>query len=165
LSVHGSIPDYHKHELERIAYYTTKLFEYILHEKKVFGYPYLRFKTATINFIEYYKDEKNNKVRKKLKDAAEKVKKGTLEETKLYDENWETIHVECPICGKKGNCFGETEESILSEDEIDLIFECDSFECSSCGLKLNDVEELSLAGMETSIEINDLMSFWLFERY
>lgn len=44
-----------------------------------------------------------------------------------------------------------------------LSFNADSFECTACGLLLEDVEELKLANLETNYDRNQDMDKWMNE--
>lgn len=161
VSVHASVPDFQRYELESIAYHSTKLFQKIS-ELSVFKYFSFTPEKKTASFLQLYEEEKVKKVKNALDTARKVVKSGKLGETFYYSEDWTQMMQECPICGEGGLYTGETEET-SGEDGISLTFLCESFLCEACGLKLDDFEELELAGMETSIDRDNDVEQWCQE--
>ncbi|MCF6299813.1 MAG: hypothetical protein L3J52_01615 [Proteobacteria bacterium] len=151
VSVHASVPDFQKYELDRLAYFSSRLFQLIA-ESKLFKYFHFKIDDKTEGFIKYYEDEKIKKVKSALDAARDVIKKGKLSEIDYYSGDWDTMQATCPVCGNTfAAYYGETEES-RDSDGIILEFECESFTCESCDLELEDYEELVLANMETSLE-------------
>jgi len=161
VSVHASVPDFQRYELDRIAYFSTRLFSK-LSEKEIFKYFNFKIEEKTENFMKYYEDEKVKKVKSALDKAKEIIKKGKLSEPSYYSEDWETVDVRCPICDNPASYSGET-EGVSDENGIHLTFQCESFLCGACGLELEDYEELELAGMETSLDREDDVEKWVNE--
>jgi len=161
ISVHASVPDFQKYELESIAYHSTKLFQKIA-ELKIFKFFVHQIDKKTENFIKYYEEEKVKKVKSALENSRKKVKSGKIEEQSFCSNDWETMSLECPICWKDGTCSGETEETSDNDGRY-LTFQCESFSCEACGLELEDFEELQLAGLETSIDRTDEVDQWCEE--
>lgn len=161
ISVHASVPDFQKYELERIAYFSTKLFSSI-GDLEIFKYFLLKIEKKTENFLKYYEDEKVKKVKASLDKARDVVKKGKLSESSYCSEDWEIMNQSCPICDNIGTYSGETEEN-SDDDGITLTFQCESFSCEACGLELDDYEELDLAGMETAIDRDSDVEQWAHE--
>ena len=162
ISVHASVPDFQRYDLESIAYHSTKLYAK-LSEMKVFKYLPYRVEKNTESFLKYYEDEKVKKVKNALDTARKKVKSGKLDICTQYYHDWEYMSQECPICGNSGVLIGETEES-SDEDGISLTFECGGFECEACGLELEDYDELTLAGMDTYVDRSDDVDRWCEEK-
>lgn len=158
ISVHASIPDFQKYELDRIAYFSTKLFIAVT-EIKALKYYHFKPSANTESFLKSYQDEKIKKVKNALENAKEQVKKGKLGKEVYYSDDWESMDINCPICGDIANVHGETEEETDS-DGIHLTFLCESFSCITCGLELEDYEELELAGMDTTLERNEDIEKW-----
>ena len=75
----------------------------------------------------------------------------------LTDEELEALRN--PKKGKKVEK-EETEEEDETEDGISLLFIKDQFECDNCGLILDDAEELELAGIETSEDLEAYLDEW-----
>jgi len=162
VSVHASIPDFQRYELDSIAYHSTKLFLKIS-ELEIFNYFKLTPEIKTENFLKYYEDEKVKKVKSALENSRKVVKSGKVEISSACYDDWVSMSQECPICGSSGFFTGETEES-SGDDGISLTFECEKFECHACGLHLEDYEELQLAGMETSIDREGDVEQWCDEK-
>lgn len=161
VSVHASIPDFQRYELDRMAYFSTKLFTEAS-QLKILKFFHFQPHKKTENFMEYYKDEKIKKVKTALENARQIVKSGKLKEANYCLEDWQSMHVFCPICENTATYFGETEED-QGDDGINLTFEAESFTCEACGLELEDFEELQLAGMETSIDREHDVDQWIEE--
>lgn len=163
ISVHASVPHFQRYELDRIAYFSTKLFSTIV-ELEAFKYFPLSIEKKTENFLKYYEDEKVKKVKSALDKAREIVKEGKLSEPSDYSEDWEMMHQCCPICDNNGIYTGETKED-SDEDGIALIFQCESFSCEACGLELEDYEELELANLETALDRQNDVEQWVHDGY
>jgi len=161
ISVHASIPDFQRYELDRIAYFSTKLFTEVC-ELKVLKYFHFQPHKKTENFMKFYEDEKVKKVKTALENARQIVKSGSLKEANYYSEDWETMHGQCPICENTATYYGEIEET-QDSDGLHLTFLSESFSCEACGLELEDYEELELAGMETSIDRDYDVDQWAEE--
>lgn len=161
VSVHASVPDFQRYELESIAYHSTRLFQKVS-ELSIFKYFSFKLENKTENFLQYYEGEKVKKVKDTLDGARKVVKSGKLGESFSYSDDWVQMVQECPICGEDGVYTGEIEES-SDDNGVSLTFLCESFECDACGLKLEDFEELELAGMETSIDREDDVEQWCHE--
>lgn len=162
ISVHASLPDFQKYELERIAYYSTKLL-LTINSLEIFQYFSFRSDRKVENFLTFYKDELIKKVKKSLEEAQRAVKSKDLKPVEYEVESWKDINQTCPICGLNGVSRGTTEEN-SDEDGIYLTFFCEEFSCNSCGLVLDDYEEMELAGMETSVDRESDIDQWIGER-
>ncbi len=163
ISVHASVPDFQKYELERIAYFSTRLF-IAISELDVFKYFKTKVDDKTGNFLKYYEDEKVKKVKTALDKARDKVKRGNLDEPSYSSTDWDSMNLECPICDNPAFLYGETEETI-DENGVDLTFQCESFSCEACGLELEDYEELELAGIDSSHDRNEDVDQWVEEHH
>lgn len=162
ISVHASVPDFQRYELESIAYHSTKLFIKIS-EINVFKYFSVQVEKKTENFLKYYEEEKIKKVKQALEEARKKVKSGKLDLCSVYCDDWDSMSHECPICGSSGVLLGETEEN-SDEDGITLTFECESFSCEACGLELEDYDELTLANIDTTVDRDSDVDDWCREK-
>jgi len=108
-------------------------------------------------------------VHTKIENAKKQSKTLDLVERSVFVDGWYTYVTCCPICNSDGVLVGTTEDCF--EYDMDgnpegggLAFFADSFECDMCGLKLDDVEELRLAGMETDYDRSDEHDRWLEEK-
>lgn len=152
LSVHASLPSFQKYDLEKIAYLSLHVLE-LLENTKAFKYEGYYLTKKDKKFIESFDAERIERVRKKVEMAKEKSRKIEHETFIGTADEWELFTTDCPICNSEGMLSGYTEISgELDENGIQspsLDFFADSFECSACGLVLDDVKELELAGMDT----------------
>ncbi len=149
-SVHGTISDIRKYELDRLAYLSANLFLYV-NETKLLDHFYFAADKNTSNFLKSYTDDQIAKVKKNVEAAQNRVKKENIERESLWDDEWDFLVLQCPVCGGDGICEGETQHE-FDEGELRLTFYADNFSCNSCGLVLDDYDELVLAGMETFYE-------------
>lgn len=170
-SVHSSVPEFKKYEVERIAYWATKLFMQI-HEFQILKHSHFFLDGQTENFLKHYEESLVKKVKKTLENAREKVKNGKIDEANYGPEDWASMHATCPICNNTATVYGDTEDHD-TPDGVKLTFLCECFMCGACGLELYGFEELELAGIETSIDRSDDTDEWhrdydyesIYERY
>ncbi len=161
ISVHASVPDFQRYELDRIAYFSTKLFT-LIYDQKVFEHYSFKQLDKTEKFMQTYEDDKVKKVKDAISNARQNVKNGNLNETDYFLDNWQSMLGSCPICGGDAIYYGETEEEIDHEG-LHLSFLCDSLSCGSCGLELEDFEELEWAGVETTLDRSEDADEWAYE--
>ncbi|CAK8710921.1 hypothetical protein GKODMF_02370 [Candidatus Electrothrix gigas] len=167
-SVHLTVPNFQRYQLERIAYYTTKLFITIDTLSLFDSYNLFHTSEKTKIFLDSYKESKIKKVERSIASAKEKIKKGDISEQgcdeAVFSGNWQVMCGECPVCGLTATFFGDTDE-ILYKNFLppELIFSCESFECGVCGLTLDDIEEIKLAGLETEFNRSDEVEEWVGE--
>jgi hypothetical protein len=158
-AVHGATPAFHKYHLERVVYLACKILILTQEEKFLAGRIHPRFEFCEA-VIKKYDAARVAKVHS----AIEGAKKGAraLGNTLILSigaDEW-NVHLEnCPVCGNEGFVYGYTEED---QDDIDsaLWFHRDQFECTGCGLKLEDSIELELAGIEATEDFTDQLEAW-----
>lgn len=157
-SVHSIVPAIHSYETERVAYTALKLYE-ALSVDGIFGYKIYSISKADTEFLLRFDSERIERVQKAIEDAKKRGKKLARNSSFfLSDDDWYFCTLTCPVCGSDGIAEGQTE---ISQGEPDqngdlpeqmLWFFPDSFQCDDCGLKLNDYDELRLAGLEMDDE-------------
>jgi len=165
-SIHLSLPSFQRYELERTAYLALSVFE-ILDKEKYSPSFYYRLTKEDKQFLSEYNEERIERVRQKIEVAKEKAKKA--KDTWIIADSWDTYETACPICGCGGMLMGETQvEADFDEDGVAnpyLIFQADTFQCDGCGISLDDVEELQLAGMDIVYQRSDRdMDKWWAEQ-
>lgn len=160
-SLHFYLPKYKKYNVERIAYLAISLYK-LLKEESVFSFNY-NFTKEDDGFITTYDSDRIIKVEKVLKMARENAKKLDYSNyTYSPHDEWQSYETDCPCCGSNALLFGDTEEDFDSEyGEPYLTFIAYSFECSECGLVLDDFFELELAGMEAAYDRTDSHDSWV----
>jgi len=158
-SVHFIMPSLQRYELERIAYLALRLAT-ITESARVLS------KDDT-KFLSEFKAERIERVKKKIEEAREKAKRITSTgEALVGEDDWGSYLTECPVCKTDGILSGGTELGYdRADDEGDipderLDFFADSFTCEECGLKLDDSEELRLAGMELFYDRSEDLDAW-----
>jgi hypothetical protein len=165
-SIHLSLPSFQRYELERTAYLALSIFEILDKEK----YPpsfYHGLTKEDKQFLSEYNEERIERVRGKIEVAKEKGKKA--KDMWILADSWDTYERTCPICGCGGMLMGETQvEADFDGDGAAnpyLIFLADTFQCDGCGISLDDVEELKLAGMDIVYQRSDSdMDKWWAEQ-
>ncbi len=159
VSVHASIPSFQRYQLDRVAYIAAKLYQFAKSSHLLYKYSFKHIENID-KIIQQFDSDRSNRVH----EAIEAARKGSKSIEHLWSfvlssDEWESKELTCPICGNEGLAFGYTEED--SDDERqNLTFYLDSFECDSCGLKLNDPEELRLAGIDSTDDISHKLDKW-----
>lgn len=161
VSVHAAVPDIQRYELERLAYFSTRLFEFVK-ENKVHKRFVFKPDNQTQAFLGRYADDEISKVKKKIKEAEKRAKAAGFKAIHRWPTGWDEFGAECLVCGEYGVTSGETLDEIEGDD-WSLIFECYSFTCDSCGLDFSHYDEMSLAGMETHMDRSDEAEEYLAE--
>ncbi|MGN7761631.1 hypothetical protein [Paenibacillus sp. 22594] len=176
-SVHTYLPKYYKHQLDRIVYTTIKVHDFCCEIKMYFD-QILGKDNFEMKFMEEYKKSRVEEYEKKIGDAKNKTKSTGLDaqNNSIFSDEWNKIQETCPICKSKAILHGETvflQEEELIEDLWDnskimileyLKFNPASFECSVCGLLLEDIIELEFASLDVAIDRSELMEDWKKEK-
>jgi len=166
-SIHLSLPSFQRYELERTAYLALSVSQ-ILDKEKRFPFLYYHLTKEDKQFLSEYNEERIERVSHKIEVAKENAKKA--KDTWIIADSWDTYETKCPICGCGGMLTGETEvEADFDEDGAAnpyLVFRADTFGCDGCGIRLDDVEELRLAGMDTIYprSNSDMDEWWAEEQ-
>ena len=163
-SLHASLPSFQKYDLGRIGYLAIRVVEVLRpNMPKNINWYWLREEDK--KFLASFNEKRIESVHKKIEQAKQKAKKLTTSVSSISIDGWEEYVIECPICKSDGVLTGMTESKIdqTGPDDYDqgLDFEADSFLCEECGLKLDDFEELRLAGMDTTYDRTDEIDKWL----
>ncbi|AZR82343.1 hypothetical protein [Thiomicrospira sp. S5] len=160
IAVHAAFPEFQKYHLERVAYIACKLFQ-LAKDDEVFKWLFMISNQQEIDsIIKRYDDERVTKVHKAIEQA--KIKSKSLDFLYAWNfgsNEWEMRDEKCPVCKNDAICYGYTEED-ETEDGISLWFVKDQFECDNCGLVLDDADELELAGIETSDDLEPYLEEW-----
>ncbi len=150
ISLHASLPSFQEYDLERTVYLALNLSQ-IIKEHKVFRIHSYSPTKEDKQFLSSFDREREERVRKKIEEAKKKSKQLTHEDSLTIAEGWEEYVTKCPVCNSEGILGGYTEPWVeATEDNIEdsgLSFSADSFKCEECGLILDDVKELKLAGI------------------
>jgi hypothetical protein len=151
ISIHASLPSFQIYDLERTAYLALNVHK-IIKDHDVFRIHSYSPTKEDKAFLSSYDTERAERVRKRIEEAKRKSRELTHESSCLSIEGWDNYITKCPVCNSDGILGGYTEPWIeATEDHVEdsgLSFNADSFKCEECGLKLDDVKELSLAGMD-----------------
>jgi hypothetical protein len=155
VSIHASMPSFQKYDLERTVYLALDVYQ-LIKDQGVFGVYSYSVTKADKAFLGSYDTERAERVRRKIEAAKKKSKEITHEECLVSIEGWEQFVTKCPVCNSDGVLEGYTEPwmDATSEyiEESGLTFSANSFKCDECGLVLDDVAELSLAGMDDTYD-------------
>jgi hypothetical protein len=116
-------------------------------------------------FVDEFDALRIARVAEAVKCARIAVSKRTKETRCPSPEGWNALAADCPACGEKGVFEGYSELSSGDEDTIGsgLDFFAVSFCCPGCGLALEDVEELKLAGMGMIHDRTGELDRWIAE--
>lgn len=167
-AVHSLMPRFGKHEVDRAAVASLRLFE-IIKASDSRGYPTYALSEADKRFVSTFLAERVERVKRALDTAREKAKSPDAQETWTSASGWEEFSSKCPVCGSRCVLFGSTDiDAEQDEDGIYtpfLTFQAESLECNGCELKLEDFEELRLAGIDTAYDRSDEMDAWNSDHY
>lgn len=159
-ALHSFLPEFQKYELEIIAYTAIKLYKFLskrhifsrLQFHDFFWFSKLYLSKEDEQFYKEYDEALINKVKDKVINAKNKAK--TSSRVTLKKEiNWNFIITPCTICESDGKVYGKTEvedygDPFEDEDyDFELFFKGESFECTCCGLKLENEKEISLTNL------------------
>ena len=169
--VHSTLPDFRQYELERSVFLYLTLFDHIKEQDFVF-FEYLYIGNTKKNevFLKKFSEDRLNRVHTAMDNAKEKAKK-IEEKTSITVDGWDLFVISCPVCGSDAIIEGETEE-----DEVDygsgehppnfyLTFFGNSFNCKECGLKLEDYDELKIAGIDPDFDRSEEGDKWLEDHW
>jgi hypothetical protein len=169
LCVHAGLPDFREYEVQRTVYLYLSLFNHLKeHESELFKYQNLGDKEENEKFLRQFDEERLSRVHAAIESAREKAKH--IESTSSASvDAWEVCVIECPICKSDGLMFGDTQaDSDYDDDDMpafDLTFFGYSFECEECGLKLEDYDELQMAGIDPIVDRSSESDRWAREYY
>jgi hypothetical protein len=168
-SIHSVLPSFQRYELERLGYLALRLFVILQTTKHISEYSY-RVTKDDKAFLAVFKNERIERVKKKVDEAKEKSKHISTIKGSLSIDGWEYYITECPICGNEGILTGYTDidyeeapDEYLPNASLD--FFADSFECEDCGLKLDDTEELKLVKMDVNYDRSHQLDSWYKDHY
>ena len=167
-SVHASLPSFQKYDMEKMAYLALQVFK-ILNASETFKPQSYSLSEKDEKFLSSFDKERTEKVHKKIEKAKEKAEKITPGADLVKVEGWNRYTAECPICRSKGVLTGysdiSTEEDDTTSASTRLEFYASSFKCNVCGLILDDMEELHLAGMNTKYDRSTELKQWFQDKW
>lgn len=157
---HSAIASHEIHDVDRAAYVVLKIHENIGKDSRS------RYETSKEDqkFLSKFDAARSERVRKALEDAQKKFHASNFKAIDTDADGWDEISIPCPICGSAALLAGETEhdggQSGPEEYDEWLTFNATEFSCKGCGLKLEDEEELRLAGIEAEHDRSEQMEEW-----
>lgn len=160
-SVHSVLPSFQSFEVQRVAFLALRLLSILQFGKIISEYAHIITKEDK-HFLSVFKLERINRVKKIIESAKEKSKHISSGSVSLSVDDWESYVTQCPICKSDAILSGYTDVRVEGQDEpdISLDFFADGFNCEECGLVLNDVEELRLAGIEWFYDRSSEFNAW-----
>jgi len=168
LSVHAALPNFQRYDLLRIAFVAIKLFKELKEKELIPRYNIIEHEKDE-KFLSEYNDDQIKHVQKKIEQARANVKSMDYYWTMRLstDVHWDYFQYDCPICDSEADLYGTTDlevgEEYDGQADMYLQFFADGFECTECGLVLEDVNELQLAGIEIVHERDSDLEKWLKE--
>ncbi|HOJ19661.1 MAG TPA: hypothetical protein PLT92_13950 [Ignavibacteriaceae bacterium] len=151
-SIHSFLPKFQLYDLLKVAYICIDIFYFILGENNL--YLNKDIKDDNIKFMKEYNNDRVERVRKSIYTAREKAKKLDHTDSMISVDGWDIYIGTCPVCESDVPLYGYTEPRYEGEDSY-LDYFADSLECEECGLKLDDFEELKLAGVQIHYDRNE----------
>ncbi len=160
VSLHGAVPSFQLYHLERVAYIACKLF-LLAKDENLLRWYFIKNENVTKSVVEKFDEQRIAKVHKAIENAKNKSKSLEYLRTMIFDgDEWERRTESCPVCKNEAHAYGYTEAD-EDEDGTTLWFYKDQFECEECGLALDDVAELELAGLDVMEDISNYLEEWL----
>lgn len=165
-SVHSVLPSFQSFEVQRVAFLALRLLSILQFRKIISEYAHIITKDDK-QFLSVFKLERIDRVKKIIESAKEKSKHISSGSVSLSVDDWESYVTQCPICKSDAILSGYTDLRVEGQDEpdISLDFFADGFNCEECGLELNDVEELRLAGIELFYDRSSEINAWERDHY
>jgi hypothetical protein len=74
--------------------------------------------------------------------------------------NFEELVLPCPICSTDIITTGYTEQNIQSEEDCSLTYYLNGFNCTECGLEIDDSRDLRLVGLSEAHDRTDQWDEW-----
>ncbi len=156
-SVHSISPIFQKeYEVNRAAYAALKVSAALKADLIFIGNADKRF-PESVSFLQEFQERLVEKVHKAVESAKEKARRLPAKGQKARQVNikyWEQAVTRCPVCGNLAILNGSTEKITLMTrregeeiSEPGLWFEPENFNCTECGLLLDDYDEMKLAGV------------------
>lgn len=168
MSLHSALPSFQQYELDRVAFLSLQIFKILRDNKILEIFAYLPSEKDS-KFLDDFKAERIERVKKIIEKAKEKSRKISHKGSAVILDPagiWDAYVFTCPICDSDGILNGYTEDDLV-EDEDGFVpilgFFADAFNCDECGLSLEDVEELELAGIDTHHDRSDDQDRWFAE--
>ncbi len=166
-SVHSVLPSFQSFEVQRVAFLALRLLSLLQSRKIISEYAHIITKDDK-QFISTFKLDRIDRVKKMIEAAKEKSKHMSSGSVSIIVDDWRSYVTQCPICKFDAILSGYTDVHVEGHDEspdISLDFFADGFMCGECGLRLNDIEELKLAGIESFYDRSDELDAWNEDHY
>lgn len=165
LSLGGSLGRVEPYETEKAAYLALVVSE-LARTHAVSPAPAYVPTEKDRRFARDYDEERKKRVAENLAAAREKAKTLKVDITYNdpgFDEGWDAFDARCPVCKNWAFLTGTTDircEAEGKKERESLEFRADTFECDSCGLYLEDVEELKLADVSLTYDRSEDLAKW-----
>lgn len=168
MSLHSAFPSFQQYELDRVAFLALQIFK-ILRDNKILELFHYLPSEKDSKFLDDFQAERIERVKKVIENAKEKSRKISHKGSGIIldlSDSWDAYVFTCPICDSDGILGGYTEDDLVEDEDgafPSLGFFAEAFSCDECGLSLEDVEELELAGIDTHHDRSDDLDRWFAE--
>lgn len=153
-SVHGVLPEQAGYQLERAGYCALQIAREMM--------PSYAYTAEDEAFLREFQEERIKKVEQALSAARKAAKQLPDESPGVSVTSWSDYLGPCPVCRRQALFHGDSVlQGAEEQDQAGaslatvLMFYATALECSSCGLNLDDAEELRLAGVDIDIDRPD----------
>ena len=168
-SIHSVTPSFRVYEVERTIFLFLSIVEQLKKEDtNNAAYRHLRNKKSCNLFLTKFDGDRIARVHKKI-EAATKRARRTDQFFFASPEGWSESCEVCPVCDTEALICGETQENYEEDDDssasLVLTFVAETFECPGCGLKLEDYDELKIAGIDPITDRSDEVDSWMEDHY
>jgi hypothetical protein len=165
-SRHTTLPDIGAFEFERTGYAVLQMLS-LLAGEETSRLIYYSLTDRDRQFIDSFDGRRVERVNYALEQAkSDLTSSDDAGVVAIVARDWETHVTPCPVCGYNGYLKGYTEIALGRDDDgvrPTLDFFATTFSCDVCGLQLNDLEELKLAGMGLLYDRANDLGRWFHE--
>jgi hypothetical protein len=156
--------------VERAAYVAIRVHEVLNDVPGTSGLGFLSYTGYVLSdedkeFIAAFQGERLNRVKRKIDEAKKASKRLTGQRVTRTVDDWDHYVIHCFICDNDVVLEGYTEAEAVwyGEDNYEtmLSFYPSSYHCPECGLVLDDLDELQIAGVPNQFDRSDEIEEYL----
>ncbi|MCC6962907.1 MAG: hypothetical protein IT585_06615 [candidate division Zixibacteria bacterium] len=164
-SVHAILPSFQRYDLERTAFLALSFLRDMAGVQEL-ELAWTRAPKEYAAILTEFESTRVEKVRKRIEAARTKCSRGLNLGSTEIPEGWEFYTTHCPVCANFALVQGYTQLDAVPGTDLTgakLNFRAGLLFCGACELKLDDSEELRLAGASPIIDRTSDLGHWLWE--
>jgi len=165
--LHSIIRESEQFAVDRIAFIALKLLDNLRKCTKL-GLGRWEPTEEDMEFLRQYESHRVDRVKKSMDEAQKRAKTAPRREISVEAlDYWHELPTSCPVCGQQAILDGYTSlegTEVPTPEEPFLVFVAGAINCSTCGLSLDGIKELELAGVKTIHNRRDDCPRWCREQ-